>query len=108
MAAATLCSMGVLLSYQAVVLKKLDEGEGLTPKAVKELRRAMDLALRATFLLEAPISNDSLFGDSVTTIVEKFREAKQQSATFHRLIPRGSRETEHQPPLVELKYLTLL
>ncbi len=37
-AAATLHSMGLLQAYQADVLKELDEGEGLTPEAVKELR----------------------------------------------------------------------
>ncbi len=30
------------------VLKEMDEGTGLTPEAVKELRRVTDLALRAT------------------------------------------------------------
>ncbi len=53
-----------------------------------------------TFLLDAPISNDGLFGDSVTTVVEKFRVVKQQSAAFRQLIPRRSRETECQPLLV--------
>ncbi len=47
-AVATLHSMGVLQAYQAELLKELDEGEGLTSEAVKELRRATDLALRAT------------------------------------------------------------
>lgn len=47
-AAAMLHSMGVLQAYQADVLKELDEGEGLTPEAVKELRRATDLAIRPT------------------------------------------------------------
>ncbi len=107
-AAAMLHSMGVLQAYQAELLKELDEGEGLTPEAVKELRRATDLALRATKhkaravgravagfvsvehhlwltitdikekdkkLFDAPISKDGLFGDSVTTVVEKFRAA---------------------------------
>lgn len=37
-ATATLHSMGVLKAYQADVLKVLDEGEGLTLEAVKELR----------------------------------------------------------------------
>ncbi len=36
------------MAYQADVLKEMDEGTGLTPEAVKELRRATDLALRAT------------------------------------------------------------
>ncbi len=47
-AAATLHSMGVLQAYQAELLKELDGGEGLSPEAVKELRREPDLALRAT------------------------------------------------------------
>ncbi len=41
-------TMGILQAYQADVLKEMDEGTGLTPEAVKELRRATDLALRAT------------------------------------------------------------
>lgn len=119
---ATLHSMGVLQAYQAELLKELDEREGLTPKAVKELRRAAVLVLKATkhtaravgrsmagmvsvechlcltltdikekdttFLLDAPISKDSLFGDSVTTVVDKFWAAKQQSAAFRQLILR--------------------
>ncbi len=36
------------MAYKADVLKEMDEGTGLTPEAVKELRRATDLALRAT------------------------------------------------------------
>ncbi len=36
------------MAYQADVLKEMDEGTGLTPEAVKELRRATDLALRGT------------------------------------------------------------
>ncbi len=102
--------MAVLQANQAELLKELDKGEGITPEAVKELRRATDLALRATkhtaravarsmagvvtvechlwlnltdikekdksFLMDAPISKDGLFGDSVTAVVEKFRAAK--------------------------------
>ncbi len=40
--------MAVLQTYQAELLKVLDEGEGITPEAVKELQQATDLALRAT------------------------------------------------------------
>ncbi len=121
-------SMAVLQAYQAELLKELDEGEGITPEAVKELRRATDLALRATkhtaravgrsmvgmvmvkrhlwlnltdikekdksFLMDAPISKDGLFGDSVTAVVETFRAAKQQSASFRQMIPRRPREIE--------------
>ncbi len=127
-AAATLHSMGVLQTYQAELLKELDEGEGLTPEAVKELRRATDLALKATkhtgravgrsmaalahshrhqrkghnFSLGCPISKDSLFGDSVTMVVEKLWAAKQHSAAFRQLIPGRPREAERQPPMVRL------
>ncbi len=41
-------TMAILQAYQADVLKEMDEGAGLTPEAVKKLRRATDLALRAT------------------------------------------------------------
>ncbi len=41
-------TMAILQAYQADVLKEMDEGGGLTPEAVKELRKATDLALRAT------------------------------------------------------------
>lgn len=112
----------------------MDEVEGLTPEAVKELRRATDLALRATkhtdwaigssmagmvsvelhlrltftdikekdktFLLDAPMSKDSLFGESVTAMVEKFQTAKPQSAVFHQLIPCRSRKINWQTPTV--------
>ncbi len=40
--------MAILQAYQADVLKEMDKGTGLTPEAVKELRRATDLAFRAT------------------------------------------------------------
>ncbi len=41
-------TMAILQSFQVDVLKEMDEGAGLTPEAVKELRKATDLALRAT------------------------------------------------------------
>ncbi len=47
-AGAALHTMAILQAYQAEVLKEMDEGDGVTPEAVKELRRAIDLALRAT------------------------------------------------------------
>ncbi len=99
-------TMAILQAYQADVLKEMDEGTGLTPEAVKELCRATGLALRATkhtarpmagsvaaerhlwlnlteisekeevFLLDAPISQSGLFGEAVSSVVEKFRSAK--------------------------------
>ncbi len=132
-AAAMLHSMALLQAYQAELLKELDEGEGITPEAVKELRRATNLALGATkhtaravgrsmagmvtverhlwlnlteikekdksFLMDARISKDGLFGDSVTAVVEKFRVAKQQSAAFRQLIPCRPREIEQRQTL---------
>ncbi len=47
-AGAALHTMAILQAYQTEVLKEMDEGDGVTPEAVKELRRATDLALRAT------------------------------------------------------------
>ncbi len=40
--------MAILKAYQADVLKEMDERTGLTPEAMKELRRATNLALRGT------------------------------------------------------------
>ncbi len=81
-AVATFHTMAVLQAYQADLLKDLDNGQGLSPDEVAELRRTTDLALRATvvteshlwvnpadlgkkekgFLLDAPISPSKLFG----------------------------------------------
>ncbi len=47
-----------------------------------------------SFHMDALISKDGLFGDSVTAVVEKFRAAKQQSAGFRQLILRRPREIE--------------
>ncbi len=47
-AGAALHTMAILQAYQAEVLKEMDEGDGVSPEAVKELRRATDLALHAT------------------------------------------------------------
>ncbi len=122
--------MAILQAYQADVLKEMDEGAGLTPEAVKELRRATDLALRATkhtaravgcsmagsvaaerhlwlnlteicekekvFLLDAPISQSGLFGEGVSSVVEKFRSAKTQSAALKQFMPRRMRD--HSTP----------
>ena len=47
-AGAALHTMAVLQAYQADLLKDLDQGQGLSPDAVAELRCTTDLALRAT------------------------------------------------------------
>ncbi len=108
----------------------MDEGTGLTPEAVKELRRSTDLALRGTkhaaravgrsiagsvaaerhlwlnlteirekekmFLLDAPISQSGLFGEAVSSVVEKFRSAKSQSAALKQFMPKRMRD--HSTP----------
>ncbi len=123
-------TMPILQAYQADVLKEMDEGAGLTPEAVKELRRATDLALRATkhsaravgrsmadsvaaerhlwlnltdicekekvFLLDTPISQSGLFGEAVSSVVEKFRSAKTQLADLKQFMPRRMRD--HSTP----------
>ncbi|XP_073708624.1 uncharacterized protein [Garra rufa] len=129
-AVGALHTMAVLQAYQADLLKDLDNGQGLSPDQVAELRRTTDLALRATkqaathmgramgamvaterhlwlnladvgrkekgFLLDAPVSPSELFGASVETVVEKFREAKTRSAAFKSFIPRRPRsQPEH-------------
>ncbi len=45
---ASLHTMVVLQAYQADLLKDLDDGQGLSPDEVAELRRTTDLALRVT------------------------------------------------------------
>ncbi len=48
------------------------------------------------FLLDAPVSPSQLFGASVETVVEKFREARARSAAFKTFIPRRSRSEPEQ------------
>ncbi len=48
------------------------------------------------FLLDTPISPSQLFGASVETVVEKFREARARSAAFKTFIPRRSRSEPEQ------------
>ncbi len=129
-AVASLHTMAVLQAYQADLLKDLDDGQGLSPDEVAELRRTTDLALRATkqaatamgrsmaamvvterhlwvnladlekkekgFLLDAPVSPSELFGTSVETVVEKFKEARARSAAFETFIPRRPRSEPEQ------------
>ncbi len=105
----------------------MDEGGGLTPEAVKERRKATDLALRAikhttravgryiaaerhlwlilteirvkenVFLLDAPISQTGLFREVVSSMVEKFRSNKSQSAALRHFMPRTTRDHSNTP-----------
>ncbi len=42
------------------------------------------------FLLDAPLVPSGLFGDGVNTVVDRFQEAKKQTAAFQRFLPRRS------------------
>ncbi|KAL0194973.1 hypothetical protein M9458_008545, partial [Cirrhinus mrigala] len=48
------------------------------------------------FLLDAPVSPSKLFGASVETVVEKFRESRARSAAFKTFVPRRSRSEPEQ------------
>ncbi len=48
------------------------------------------------FPLDTPVSPSELFGSSVETVVEKFREAKAHSAAFKTFIPRKSMSEPEQ------------
>ncbi len=43
------------------------------------------------FLLDAPISPSGLFGDAINMAVDRFQEAKKQSAAFKQYLPRRSK-----------------
>ncbi len=48
------------------------------------------------FLLDAPISQSGLFGEVVSSVMEKFRSAKMQSAALKQFMPRRTRD--HSTP----------
>ncbi len=48
------------------------------------------------FLLDAPISQSGLFGEAVSSVVEKFRSAKTQSVALKQFMPRRTRD--HSTP----------
>ena len=121
-AGSCLHTMGLLQAYQADLLKEADDSGEVTFDDVREMRRVVDLSLRATketaraigrsmaalvaterhlwlnlsgigdkdraCLLDAPVSPSGLFGDGVNNVVERFQEAKRQSAAFKEFIPR--------------------
>ncbi len=48
------------------------------------------------FLLDAPISQSGLFREAVSSVVEKFRYAKTQSAALKQFMPRRTRDHSTQ------------
>ncbi|KAI2645180.1 Lamina-associated polypeptide 2, isoform alpha [Labeo rohita] len=76
-------------------------GRSMAAMAVTERHLWVNLAdlgrREKGFLLDVPVSPSELFGTSVETVIEKFREAKARSAAFKTFIPRWTRsEREHQ------------
>ncbi|KAL0153006.1 hypothetical protein M9458_051710, partial [Cirrhinus mrigala] len=115
-AVASLHTMAVLQAYQADLLKlrrTMDLALRATKQATTVMGRSMvamvvterhlwvnlaDLGKKEKgFLLDAPVSPSELFGTSVETVIENFKEAKARSAAFKTFIPRRTRsEPEHQ------------
>ncbi|ROL54738.1 hypothetical protein DPX16_3891 [Anabarilius grahami] len=121
-AAACLHTMSILQAYQADLLGEIDDSGEAMFETVQELRKATDLALRATketaksigrsmaalvamerhlwlnlsdikerdknVLMDAPLSPVGLFGDAVSSVVDRFQETRKQSAAFQRFLPR--------------------
>ncbi|KAK2898776.1 hypothetical protein Q8A67_010194 [Cirrhinus molitorella] len=58
-------------------------------------------------VVEHASSNRPMIYHWVTTVVEKFHAAKQQSAAFHQLFPLRSREAERQLPVVRSRSSSL-
>ncbi len=52
---------------------------------------------KKVFLLDAPISQTGLFGEAVSSVVEKFRSAKSQSAALKQFMPRRMSDPSNTP-----------
>ncbi|MGL5643618.1 MAG: hypothetical protein ACRCW3_02480, partial [Metamycoplasmataceae bacterium] len=50
-----------------------------------------------SFLLNVPLSPDGLFGDAVSSVTERFQEARKQAAALQRFLPRKPQSS----PVVE-------
>ncbi len=80
----------VLQSYQADLLKDSDQGQGLPPEAVTELRRTTDLALRATKqtaaaigrLMSVMVATERHLWMNLADIGEKKETVSSQCASF--------------------------
>ncbi len=53
------------------------------------------------FLLDAPISQTGLFGEAVSSVVEKFSSVKSQSAALKQFMPRRMRDPQTLSPCPE-------
>ncbi|XP_073720453.1 uncharacterized protein [Misgurnus anguillicaudatus] len=90
------------------VFKELRRVTDVSLRAIKETAKAVGRSMGAlvaterhlwlnlselkssdrAFLLDAPVAPSGLFGDAVNTVVERFAEARKQSAAFERYLPR--------------------
>lgn len=86
----------------------------LSLRATKEMARAIDRSMAAlvamkrhpwlnlsgiketekAFFLDAPHSPAGLFTDAVTSVVQRFQEAKKQAVVFQRYFPRQAQVSE--------------
>ncbi len=75
-------------------------GRSMAAMVVTERHLCVNLAdlekKEKDFLLDAPVSPSELFGTSVETAVEKFKEARERSAAFETFIPRSPRSEPEQ------------
>ncbi len=77
-AGAALHTMAILQAYQAEVLKEMDEGDGVTPEAVTELRRATGLTLRATkHTVDGWTQYDRFGGNWAPPVAESYRDQEK-------------------------------
>ncbi len=118
--ASCLHTMSLLQAYQAELLADLDEGGGIGPNAVCELRWATDFSLRATKETAKSIGRSmaalvvterhlwlnlsdittqdkdfmdapsGLFCDAVISVIGRFQESAKQAAAFQKLSEQHS------------------
>lgn len=92
------------------LLNELKAAADLTLRATKETAQAVGRSMGAlvaterhlwlnlsgikekdkSVLLDAPLSDQGLFGNAVDTVVDRFQEAKRQAAAFQNFLPRRS------------------
>ncbi|MGL5128313.1 MAG: hypothetical protein ACRC7D_09170, partial [Aeromonas popoffii] len=92
------------------LLNELKTAADLTLRATKETAQAIGRSMGAlvaterhlwlnlsgikekdkSVLLDAPLSDQGLFGNAVDTVVDRFQEAKRQATAFQNFLPRRS------------------
>ncbi len=102
------------------VVKELHKATVFTLRATKHTARAVGRSMAGSvaaerhlwlnlmdiwekenvFLLDAPISQTGLFGEAVSSVVEKFQSAKSQSTVLRQFMPRRTRDPSNAPLLL--------